>query len=83
VRNWKLQDARAHFKDLFDEALARGPQRVTRHGKQAVVVVSEAEWERASRIGPAFGETLAGYPPSGGILPKRRSARIIRNRLFE
>ncbi len=40
MRTWQLQEARGRFKDLFDHAL-RGPQRVTRHGKNSVVVVSE------------------------------------------
>jgi len=46
ARNWKLQDAKARFSEVFRLAQSQGPQRVTRHGKEAVVVLSAAEFER-------------------------------------
>ena len=48
-RNWKLQDAKARFSEVFRLAHSQGPQRVTRHGKEAVVVLSAAEFERLAR----------------------------------
>jgi prevent-host-death family protein len=44
MRTTPLSRARAEFADIIDRALAGEPQRVTRHGKEAVVVVSETEW---------------------------------------
>jgi prevent-host-death family protein len=41
-----LQDAKAHFSELFRLALDSGPQRVTRHGRAAVIVVSEEDYHR-------------------------------------
>ncbi|MBC7705436.1 MAG: type II toxin-antitoxin system prevent-host-death family antitoxin [Rhodoferax sp.] len=41
---WRLQDAKAQFSELVDNALRGVPQHVTRRGKQAVVVVSEADF---------------------------------------
>lgn len=43
---WKLQDAKAHFSAMVREAQHSGPQRVTVHGKDAVVVVAAAEFDR-------------------------------------
>ncbi|HZS84496.1 MAG TPA: type II toxin-antitoxin system Phd/YefM family antitoxin [Stellaceae bacterium] len=83
MRTWQLQEARSRFKDLFDDALGQGPQRITRHGKQAVVVVSEAEWEKLMRRRPSFGALLAECPLDAGDLPPRRKARALRARLFE
>lgn len=40
---WQLKDAKARFSELFNRALER-PQRVTRHGKRAVVVLAEEEY---------------------------------------
>ena len=51
MRTWQLQEARRRFSEVVDQALADGPQRVTRHGKQAVVV-------RSSGSDP---QMLAGY----------------------
>jgi len=48
-RNWKLQDAKARFSEVFRLAQSQGPQRVTRHGKEAVLVLSSAEFERLAR----------------------------------
>jgi len=78
MRTWPLQEARTHFRDLVDSALDEGPQRITRHGKQAVVVVSEEEWDRRVRPRRSFGELLADTPLTADDLPPRRPARIVR-----
>jgi prevent-host-death family protein len=78
MRTWPLQEARNRFRELVDSALDEGPQRITRHGKQAVVVVAESEWDR--RAGPTkrFGDLLADCPLATEDLPPRRPARIAR-----
>jgi prevent-host-death family protein len=50
---WKLQDAKAHFSQLVREARERGPQRVTLHGKDAVVILSA---EAYARLAPAAAQ---------------------------
>jgi prevent-host-death family protein len=46
MRTWKLEDAKNRFSEVVRRALADEPQRVTRHGRDAVVVVSAEEYER-------------------------------------
>jgi antitoxin Phd len=46
VKTWKLEDAKNRFSELVRRALARGPQRVTRGGRDAVIVLSAADYER-------------------------------------
>ena len=46
MRTWKLEDAKNRFSELVRRALADGPQRVTRGGRDAVIVVAEREYER-------------------------------------
>lgn len=48
---WQLQDAKACFSELFRLARESGPQRVTRHGKAAVVILPEEEYERLCHLG--------------------------------
>ena len=78
---WTVQDARARFGDVIDAALKGRPQRVTRRGKDAVVVVSEEEWRRLAGPKPAMslGEYLATFPLSADewreIAPKRHPPR--------
>lgn len=43
-QTWPVQEARAQLSALIDEALAGKPQRITRNGKETVVVVREADF---------------------------------------
>jgi prevent-host-death family protein len=83
MRTWPLQEARAHLRDVVDGAIQEGPQRITRHGKQAVIVVSEEEWDRHSGPDRSFGELLADCPLRPEDLPPRRPARAIRRKMFD
>src|SRR3954471_5989634 len=66
---WRLQDAKARFSEVVREAQQRGPQRVTLHGKDAVVVVGADEFDRLQRpltgrdiINALAGSSLADVP---------------------
>src|SRR5262245_41514731 len=50
---WKLQDAKAHFSQVVREAREQGPQRVTVHGKDAVVILSAEDY---ARLAPAAAQ---------------------------
>jgi prevent-host-death family protein len=54
---WKLQDAKARFSEVVRRAQSEGPQHVTVHGKDAVVVVSASEFAHKQ---PATPEGLTG-----------------------
>jgi antitoxin Phd len=41
LKVWQLQQAKAQFSEVFDLALTQGPQKVTRRGKDAVVILPE------------------------------------------
>jgi prevent-host-death family protein len=43
---WRLQDAKAQFSEVVRQAQRRGPQRVTLHGRDAVVIVRADEFDR-------------------------------------
>jgi len=59
---WKLQDAKAKFSQIVEEALSSGPQFVTRRGKEAVVIVSVKEYEQLTSKKPTFKEFLLNCP---------------------
>jgi prevent-host-death family protein len=44
LRQWALQDAKARFSKLVNQALSEGPQHITRHGLPAVVVLAEKDY---------------------------------------
>lgn len=66
---WKLQDAKNRFSAVVREAMAGYPQRVTRHGKPAVVVLATADYERLQRLedanAPSLQELLLAIPRGG------------------
>jgi prevent-host-death family protein len=43
---WQLQDAKARFSEVFRRAREQGAQRVSKHGKTAVVVIAAEEYDR-------------------------------------
>lgn len=48
-KEWQLQEAKARFSEVFRLARESGPQRVTKHGRTAVVVLPAEEYERLSK----------------------------------
>jgi antitoxin Phd len=43
---WQVQTAKARFSELFQRARTEGPQRITRQGKESVVMVSDEQYAR-------------------------------------
>jgi prevent-host-death family protein len=53
---WALQDAKARFSEVVRKAKTEGPQQITVHGREEVVVVSVEEYRRIK--GQPTGEVL-------------------------
>jgi prevent-host-death family protein len=72
---WKLQDAKARFSEVVDRALHDGPQVVTRHGENTVVIVAYREFAGAESV-QDFKDFLMSIPRVGlDIKPSRRRPR--------
>ena len=54
--HWLLQDAKARFSELVRRVRSEGPQHVTVHGRDEVVVVAAEEFRRLK--GDLTGEVL-------------------------
>ncbi len=59
---WQLQAAKQHFSELVERARTDGPQVVTKHGKDAVVVVSAEEYTRLRGTEPSLVDFLRAAP---------------------
>lgn len=44
--DWQLQTAKARFSEVFRLARTEGPQRITRQGKEGVVMISDEQYKR-------------------------------------
>jgi prevent-host-death family protein len=45
--DWPLAEAKNKFSEVFERALKEGPQRISRRGKDRVVVISEEQYRRS------------------------------------
>ncbi len=74
--SWRLQDAKARFSEVVRKAKTEGPQRITVHGREEVVVVSAEEYRRVK--GEPTGEALVAllqHSPLRDIDMERASTR--------
>ena len=46
MTRWPLQDAKNQFSEVVNKAIDEGPQLVTKHGEEAVVVISIEEYRK-------------------------------------
>jgi len=59
---WPLQDAKARFSELFSLVCEVGPQRVTRRGKEAIIMIAESEYATLNGQKGSFVEFLLSGP---------------------
>ena len=82
---WPLQDAKAQLSQVVEAALNGEPQHITRHGKRAVVVVSETTFEsmqmNARAAAPNFIEHLLAIPKSTPPAKGKKSVDFERGNL--
>ena len=69
---WQLHEAKERFSELVRRTLEEGPQVVTRHGEEVVVVVPAKEFRRMNGEKPDFKEFLMSAPEGLDlIIPER------------
>ena len=75
---WQLQEAKQHLSEVVRRALKDGPQIVTRHGRDVVVVLSAEEFARLKDRAD-FKELLRAAPDLNRlkITRDRRPARRV------
>ncbi len=63
---WKLEDAKNRFSEVVRRAASDGPQFVTKHGREAAVVVGVDEYRRLTQPMDLF-DFLSGSPLAEAI----------------
>ena len=63
-RHWVLQDAKARFSELVRRVRSEGPQHVTVHGRDEVVVIAAEEFRRlrGDKTGATLVEVMQSSP---------------------
>ncbi len=78
---WLLQDAKARFSELVRRVRSDGPQRVTVHGRDEVVVVSAEEFSRltGNLTGAALIAAMQSAPAGDIDLAPGRAPMAVRD----
>lgn len=78
--HWLLQDAKARFSELVRKVRSEGPQHVTVHGRDEVVVIAAEEFRRlrGDATGRALVDAMQASPhrevditPEKAVMPVR------------
>jgi prevent-host-death family protein len=78
---WQLQDAKARFSEVVRRAKQDGPQHVTVHGREEVVVIGADEFRRlaGSRTGRALVDAMQRSPSRSTSLESSRLPMRVRD----
>lgn len=72
TKKWSLADAKAHLSEVVNRAIEDGPQTITRHGREAVVVVSAEDWRRKTQRKGNLAEFFMNSPLRGSGIDLER-----------
>jgi len=78
--HWLLQDAKARFSELVRRVRSEGPQHVTVHGRDEVVIVAAEEFRRlkGERSGEALIAAMQASPYRDIDIEPRREPMPVR-----
>ena len=62
MATWQVQQAKARFTEVIQEAITSGPQIITRHGSERAVVLSIEEYRTLTKQKPDIVAFLLGGP---------------------
>ncbi|MGA7523839.1 MAG: type II toxin-antitoxin system Phd/YefM family antitoxin [Acidobacteriaceae bacterium] len=74
--SWQVQTAKARFSEVFRLARTKGPQRITRQGRESVVMISQETYEQLaarSRQPRSLVQFFRDSPLMGADLDLERS----------
>jgi prevent-host-death family protein len=62
MSRWQVQEAKARFSEVVEEARKKGPQIITKHGTERAVVLSVEDFRALTAHKPGLKEYLLGGP---------------------
>ncbi len=76
---WSIAEAKAKFSEVVERAKTEGPQRVTKNGRAAVIVVAADEWEQRDVLKESLFDVLQRAQLEEGELVIERRAEPLRD----
>ena len=78
-KKWQLQEAKNRFSEVVRKASEEGPQTVTKHGKDSVVVLSAEDYRRLEQPKTSLVDFFHKSPLSKIELDLKRDMSPVRN----
>jgi prevent-host-death family protein len=79
AREWQLQEAKSKLSEVVEEALQRGPQVITKRGRQTAVVLSYADYRKMLLSQKKLSEFFRESPLAGVDLDLTRDSSPVRD----
>ena len=76
---WQLQEAKNRFSEVVNKALEEGPQTVTRHGEEIVVILAKGEFNRLMKSQTSLLDFFRQSPLVGKELVLERDQSLPRD----
>lgn len=76
---WQLQDAKSRFSQVVENAISIEPQYVTKHGQNAVVILSYKEYKKITKPETDLVSFLRSSPLMGVELDISRNEDLPRD----
>jgi antitoxin Phd len=81
TRTWQLQEAKNKLSQVVDDALNQGPQIITRHGVEVVIVIAYAQFKKMNLSEQKLSDFFRSSPLVGVDLDLTRDKSAIREDL--
>ena len=79
AHTWQLQEAKNKFSKLVEKAQREGPQFVTKHGKESVVVLSVEEYKKIVKPKSNLFQFIQTSPLSDALINIERDKSLGRD----
>jgi prevent-host-death family protein len=75
---WQIQEAKNKLSELIDRALSEGPQVITRHGVEVVVVMPITRYKKLTATKQRLGDFFLSSPlhKSGLVIERDRQSTL-------
>ena len=78
TRVWQIQEAKNKLSEVINEAIKHGPQIITKHGVEAVIVLSYVEYRKAMLSQKKLSDFFRDSPLAEVSLDLRRDKSGLR-----
>ena len=79
IQTWQLQEAKNKLSRVVENAVNSGPQIITKHGVEVVIVISCAEYQKMMASRGSLSAFFRGSPLVGADLDLARDISNIRD----